>query len=332
MEQIAVSFTDWGVPKTWLTPLATIIDLWGNVLVENWTCKELGYWWYIYTFDRYSPEKVYLYVFDWWATLSSDYDRYKFGWNELDAYSNKYSWGRTAAPYFTTVNGRFDNVDKAIQKAVKSRKEYNDKEVKKSLNEIKKEIKWKWGYDVYKKISELWNILSDIKQSVVDTSATNEWNSSKNFSGINGKLDLMAEYVVKIKSEIDNQLSTIDENVAQRIMESNNNLNENMNSRVTLEQLLQQVDRLETQIREVVDAVVSKRLPQELTDKFDLNVSRKWEMSDEDLASALWVNQWLSEWLNEWMDMWMWEGMWEPREMEWNPSIQWLWEVNMPLS
>ena len=332
MEQIAVSFTDWGVPKTWLTPLATIIDLWGNVLVENWICKELGYWWYIYTFDRYSPEKVYLYVFDWWATLSSDYDRYKFGWNELDAYSNKYSWGRTAAPYFTSVNGRFDNVDKAIQKAVKSRKEYNDKEVKKSLNEIKKEIKWKWGYDVYKKISELWNILSDVKQAVVDTSATNEWNSSKNFSGINGKLDLMAEYVVKIKSEMDEQLSVMDENVAQRILESNQNLNEWMANKVTLDQLLQQVDRLEDKLNEVVDSVVSKRLPQELTDKFDLNISRKWWMSDDDLASALWVNQWLSEWLNEWMEMWMGEWMWEPREMEWNPSIQWLGEVNMPLS
>ena len=269
MEQIAVSFTDWGVPKTWLTPLATIIDLNGNVMVENWTCKEIWYGRYIYNFDRYSPEKVYLYVFDWWSALSSDYDRYKFGWNELDAYSNKYSWGRTAAPYFTTVNGRFDNVDKAIKNAVKSRKEYNDKEVKKSLNEIKKEIKWKWWYDVYKKLNDLDKILSDVKQAVVDTSATNDWNSSKNFSGINGKLDLMAEYVMKIKSDMDNQLSTIDENVAQRIMESNNNINENMNTRVTLDQLLQQVDRLETQIREVVDAVVSKSLPQELTDKFD---------------------------------------------------------------
>ena len=331
MEQIAVSFTDWGVPKTWLTPLATIIDLWGNVLVENWTCKELGYWWYIYNFDRYSPEKVYLYVFDGWSVLSSDYDRYKFGWNELDAYSNKYSWGRTAAPYFTTVNGRFDNVDKAIKNAVKSRKEYNDKEVKKSLNEIKKEIKWKWGYDVYKKLNELDKILSDVKQAVVDTSATNDWNSSKNFSGINGKLDLMAEYVVKIKSEMDEQLSVMDENVAQRILESNQNLNEWMANKVTLDQLLQQVERLEEKLNEVVDSVVSKRLPQELTDKFDLNISRKWWMSDEDLASALWVNQWLSEWLNEWMEMWMGEGMWEPREIEWNPSIQWLWEVNMPL-
>lgn len=332
MEQIAVSFTDWGVPKTWLTPLATIIDLNGNVMVENWTCKELGYGRYIYNFDRYSPEKVYLYVFDWWSVLESDYDRYKFGWNELDAYSNKYSWGRTAAPYFTSVNGRFDNVDKAIQKAVKSRKEYNDKEVKKSLNEIKKEIKWKWWYDVYKKLDDLDKILSDVKQAVVDTSATNDWNSSKNFSGINGKLDLMAEYVVKIKSEIDNQLSTMDENVAQRIIESNNNLNENMNSRVTLEQLLQQVDRLETQIREVVDAVVSKRLPQELTDKFDLSVSRKWEMSDEDIMNAIWTGEWLEQWLNEWMDIWMSEWLWEAREIEWNPSIQWLWEINMPLS
>ena len=332
MEQIAVSFTDWGVPKTWLTPLATIIDLNGNVMVENWTCKELGYWWYIYTFDRYSPEKVYLYVFDWWSALSSDYDRYKFGGNELDAYSNKYSWGRTAAPYFTTVNGRFDNVDKAIKNAVKSRKEYNDKEVKKSLNEIKKEIKWKWGYDVYKKLNELDKILSDVKQAVVDTSATNDWNSSKNFSGINGKLDLMAEYVVKIKSEMDEQLSVMDENVAQRILESNQNLNEWMANKVTLDQLLQQVDRLEDKLNEVVDSVVSKRLPQELTDKFDLNISRKWWMSDDDLANALWVNQWLSEWLNEWMEMWMGEDMWEPREMEWNPSIQWLGEVNMPLS
>ena len=111
-----------------------------------------------------------------------------------------------------------------------------------------------------------------------------------------------------------------------------NNLNENMNSRVTLEQLLQQVDRLESQIREVVDAVVSKRLPQELTDKFDLNISRKWDMSDEDIMNALWGGWWLEQWLNEGMDMWMSEWLWEAREMWWNPTIQWLWEVNMPLS
>jgi hypothetical protein len=73
-------------------------------------------------------------------------------------------------------------------------------------------------------------------------------------------------------------------------------------------------------------------LPQELTDKFDLNVSRKWGMSDEDIMNAIWVGEWLEQWLNEWMDIWMSEWLWEAREIEWNPSVQWLWEINMPLS
>lgn len=338
MEQIAVNFTDGWVPKTWLTPLATIIDLNGNTMVENGVCKELWYWWYVYNFDRYSPEKVYLYVFDGWDTLESDYDRYRFGGNELDAYSNKYSWGRTAAPYFTSVNGRFDSIDKAIKDAVKSRKEYNDKNVIKGLSEIKKEIKGKGWYDVYKKLDSLEKILSDVKKSVVDTSATNDWNSSKNFSGLNGKLDLMAEYVVKIKSDIDNQLSTLDEDVAQRIQESNENLNQWMSNRVTIEQLLQQVDRLERKLNEVVDSVVSKRLPKELTDKFDVNINRKPAMSDEEVMAALWLDMWMNEWLNqgmeEWMDMGMSEWLGEAREWWVNAPVdmQWIAEPEMPLN
>ena len=337
MEQIAVSFTDWWIPKTWLTPKINIIDLWGNLMVEEGELKELGFWWYIYSFDRYSPEKVYLYQFDGWEELTNDYDRYQFGGNALDAYSNKYSWGRTAAPYFTSVNGRFDSIDKAIKDAVKSRKEYDDKEVKKGLADIKKEIKGKGWYDVYKKLDSLEKILSDVKQSVVDTSATNDWNSSKNFSGINGKLDLMAEYVVKIKSDIDNQLSTLDEDVAQRIQESNDNLNQWMSNRVTIEQLLQQVDRLERKLNEVVDSVVSKRLPRELTDKFDVNINRKPAMSDEEAMAALWLDMWMDEWLNqgmeEWMSMWMEEWLGETREWWVNAPVdmQWIAEPEMPL-
>ena len=347
MEQIAVNFTDWWVPKTWLSPTVTIIGRDWQKYIEDWLCTELGYWWYIYNFDRYNPEKVYLYVFDGGSALSSDYDRYKFGGNEFDAYSNKYSWGRTAAPYFTSINGRFDWVDKAIQKAVKSRKEYNDKEVRKSLSEIKTAIKWKCGYDVYKKLDSLSWILSDIKQAVVDTSATNDWNSSKNFSGINGKLDLMAEYVVKIKSDIDNQLSTMDEEIANRIVESNESLNNTMSNRVTIEQLLQQVERLENKLNEVVDSVVSKRLPQELTDKYDVNVSRKGWMSEEEVMQALWIptnygnKYWLNQWMSEWIEMWMNEGMeewmeewlWMAREQWVNAPVdmQWIAEPEMPL-
>ena len=329
MEQIAVSFTDWWVPKTWLTPKINIIDLWGNKMVENWILREVGYGWYIYNFDRYSPEKVYLYQFDWGEELSNDYDRYQFGGNALDAYSNKYSWGRTAAPYFTSINGRFDWVDKAIKEAVKSRKEYNDKEVKKSLNEIKKEIKWKWGYDVYMKLENLAGILSDVKQAVVDTSATNDWNSSKNFSGINGKLDLMAEYIVKMKQDVDNQISMVDDNVANRIMETNDNFNQWMSNRVTIDQLLQQVERLETKLNEVVDAVVSKRLPREITDKFDLNVTRKPAMSDEEMMSILGINQGMNEGMNMGMEEWLGEA----REWWVNAPVdmQWIAEPEMPL-
>jgi len=344
MEQIAVSFTDGWVPKTWLTPKVTILDKGGNVYIQNGELKELWYWWYIYNFDRYSPEKVYLYLFDWWSALSW-YDRYIFGGNELDAYSNKYSWGRTAAPYFTAIDGKFEWINKAINKAVKSRKDYDDKEVRKGLAEIKKEIKGRSWYDVYKRLDSLGKVLDDVKQSVVDTSVTNDWNSSKNFSGINGKLDLMAEYVVKIKSELDNQLSTMDEEIAQRIQESNDNINQWMSNRVTIDQLLQQVERLEDKLNEVVDSVVSERLPQELTDKYNVNVSRKPRMSDEEALRALWIDMWLNEWVNEglnegmelwmseWMEQWMEDWLGTAREAQMNAPVdmQGIAEPEMPL-
>ena len=322
MEQIAVSFTDWGEPKTWLTPTVNIIDLAGNTLVSNWVCQELGNGWYIYNFDRYSPEKVYLYQFDWWAALSSDYDRYKFWGNELDAYSNKYSWGRTAAPYFTSVNSRFDKVDKSF-KDIKKLK-YDDKEVVKSLNEIKDVVKWQWWDSLKSKLDSLLRNLRAVQDAVVDTSATNEWNSSKNFSGINGKLDLMAEYIVKMKEDVDNWLWTLDDNVAQRIMESNANLNEWMANRVTIKQLLQQVERLENKMNTVLDAFVKTQmewmLPKNITDRYDVNLSQK-QMSDEDIMSALWINEWLNQWMNEWIEMWMEESIWEPRPEQVNAPV-----------
>lgn len=346
MEQIFVSFTDWWVPKTWLSPKVNIIDLWGNVMVENWLCKEVGYGWYSYNFDRYSPEKVYLYQFDWGSELSSNYDRYKFWWNELDAYSNKYSWGRTAAPYFTSINWRFTDIDKAIKDAVKSRKEYNDKDVKKSLTEIKSAIKGKWGYDVYKRLDGLGNVLEEIKKSVVDTSSSVDWNNANNFNWLNGKLDLLAEYIVKMKNDIDTEINTVDDNVAQRIEESNTNLNEWLSSRVTIEQLLQQVERLEDRLSEVVDAVVSKRLPQELTDKYDVNVSRRGQpMSEEEMMRALGLNMWTNEWIgegvneglnwgiNEGMEQWLDEWLGEGREIKSNAPVdmQWIAEPTMPI-
>ena len=341
MEQIAVSFTDWGVPKTWLSPKVTIIGRDGTVYIENWALKELGYWWYIYNFSKYSPEKVYLYMFDGGSELSSDYDRYKFGGNEFDAYTNKYSWGRTAAPYFTSINGRFDKVDKLFKDAEKNR--YKDTEVIKNLNDIKKQIKWSW---VNTKLNQLESILSDIKQSVVDTSATNDWNSSKNFSGINGKLDLMAEYIVKMKEDVDNELNTVGDTISQSIADSNTSLSEWFSKNITIEQLLQQVGRLEDKMEEVLNTFMTTnlnwQLPKELVDKYDVQLNRKW-MSEEEMMAALWIptnagNQyWLNQWMNEWMSMWMEEGMSEwlgesrPAQLNAPVDMQWIAEPEMPM-
>lgn len=333
MEQIAVSFTDGWVPKTWLTPKVTILDRAWKVYVTNWELKELWYGWYIYNFAKYSPEKVYLYVFDWWDTLTNSYDRYIFGGNELDAYSNKYSWGRTAAPYFTSVNGRFDWLDKAIKWMDKLK--YDDWEVKKSLNEIRKEVK-RWA--LYDKINWLSDILNEIKQSVVDTSATNDWNSSKNFSGINGKLDLLAEYIVKMKEDVDTELWTLDENVAQRITETNTNLNEWLSKWVTIEQLLQQVERIENKLNEVVDWIVQEKLPSNLLDNYNITATRKPPMSDEEMMAAIgmweWLNEWIEEWIEMWMGEWMSEWLWEAREAWVNAPVdmQWIAEPEMPLN
>ena len=334
MEQIAVSFTDGWIPKTWLTPKVTIIDLWGNTLVDEWVCKELWHWWYIYTFNRYSPEKVYLYQFDWWDTLTNDYDRYKFGGNELDAYSNKYSWGRTAAPYFTSVNGRFDRIDKSFNDVKKLK--YDDSELKKGISEINSVLKWQWWDSFKSKLDSILRNIRDVQEAVVDTNTANAWNSSKNFSGINGKLDLLAEYVVKMKEDVDTWLWNLDENVSQKISESNVNLNEWISTKVDLEQLLQQVERLENKMNTVLDTFVKTQmewmLPKDITDRYDINLTQK-KMSDEDLMAALWINQglneWMEEWINEWLEGWLWEA--RPEQINAPVDMQWIAEPTMPM-
>lgn len=342
MEQIAVNFTDGWVPKTWLTPTVTIIDRAWNTYIENWALKELWYWWYIYNFDRYSPDKVYLYVFDWGSALENDYDRYKFGGNEFDAYSNKYSWGRTAAPYFTSINGRFDRVDKSIKDAIKKREKYDDTAVRSDLSEIKNIVKWKWGFDIADKLVELRRVLDAISKSVKDES------SSKWVSNVNEKLDLMAEYVVQMKENLDSELNSIDENVAARIEESNANLNEWMSNKVNIDQLLQQVERLEERMNTVLDTFVRTQmewlLPKEISDQYDMNITRKGGMTDEEISEALgiptneWNQYWLNQWLNEWMEMWMEEGLneglWEARPEEMNAPVdmQGIAEPEMPIS
>jgi hypothetical protein len=86
-------------------------------------------------------------------------------------------------------------------------------------------------------------------------------------------------------------------------------------------------------------------LPQELTDKYDVNVNRKPRMTDEEALKALWIDMWLNEWVNEglnegmelWMSEWMEQGMeewlWAAREQWVNAPVdmQWIAEPEMPM-
>ena len=341
MEQIAVSFTKEWSPATWLTPTVTILMRNWEKVVENWLCNELGYGWYIYNFERYSAEKVYLYIFDWGATLD-DYDRYKYGGNEFDAYTNKYSRGRTAAPYFTSINSRFNNVDKAIKKAVEkvdSRKTYDDSALRKDISEIKNVINWKWGYDLADKLIELRRMIEEVSKSVKAES------SSKWVSTVNEKLDLLANYTVKMKEDVAKGLWYVWDTVMNGIAESNQNLNEWVSKIATAEQLLEQVSIITEKMQDVLDTFVRTQmewiLPKDITDRYDVNLNRK-PTDNELLSSALnqglseGINEWVNEWLNEWMEQgieeWLDEWLESAREMPSNAPVdmQWIAEPTMP--
>jgi hypothetical protein len=151
-----------------------------------------------------------------------------------------------------------------------------------------------------------------------------------------------------MKENLDSELNSLDENVAQRITESNTSLTEWMSNRVTIEQLLQQVERLESRMNEVLDTFVRTQmewlLPKEISDQYDMNITRKNWMTDEEISEALgiptnewnkyWLNQWLNEWMEMWMEEWLNEWLWEARPEQMNAPVdmQWIAEPEMPIS
>lgn len=338
MEQIAVSFTKEWSPATWLTPIVTI--LWKDwTMFVNWdSCKEIGYWWYIYNFQRYSSDKVYLYMFDWWDTLD-DYDRYKYGGNEFDAYTNKYSRGRTAAPYFTNVNSRFDRVDKSIKDAIKSRKAYDDSAIKRDLSEIKNIVNWKWGYDLADKLIELRRMIEEVNNAIKTES------SSKWVNELNNKLDMLAEYNVKTKEDVAKGLWFVWDSIMQWLNENSQMLNEWVSKIATAEQLLEQVNIITNKMQDVLDTFVRTQiewsLPKDITDRYDVNLSAR-DNDSEMLKAALnqglsewigeWMNEGIEEWMSEWLEEWMEEWLESAREMPSNAPVdmQWIAEPEMP--
>ena len=338
MEQIAVSFTKEWSPATWLTPKVTILMRNWEKIVEDWILNELGYGWYIYNFDNYNADKVYLYMFDWGDTLD-DYDRYKYGGNEFDAYTNKYSRGRTAAPYFTSINSRFNNVDKAIKKAVDTRKSYDDSAIRKDISEIKNIVNWKGWYDLADKLIEIRRMVEEVN-SAIKTESSSKW-----VKELNTKLDMLAEYNVKTKEDVAKGLWFVWDSIMQWLNENSQMLNEWVSKIATAEQLLEQVNIITNKMQDVLDTFVRTQiewtLPKDITDRYDVNLSAR-DNDSEMLKAALnqwlsewigeWMNEWIEEWMSEWLEEWMEEWLETAREPQSTAPVdmQWVAEPTMP--
>lgn len=119
MEQISAYFSNNWIPAVWLSPTINIVERNWTVRVVNWVCRAIpninGF--YIYDFNEYSSEKQYLWLRDWWESLS-DSDRYIAWNNDFDSYSFKQSWGRTVAattPYDDKwLKTKLDNIEKIV--------------------------------------------------------------------------------------------------------------------------------------------------------------------------------------------------------------------------
>lgn len=220
MEQISTFFSIGWLPAQGLSP---IVDIWfrnWDKKITWWILTEIGWWFYIYNFDDYSSDSQYLYLFDGWATLSTP-ERYRRGSNEMDAYTNKISWWRTAAT-ITNYTPDFDELKKLIDS-----KEYkqDDTKILKAIKGIKLE-KYK-PVDVDTPIKKLEGKLltsemvrSTVKEEIktipnLKQDITNIENTVDNrISQIESKLDMIVE---KLWLQLDRVVDSIQEKMEEKI-------------------------------------------------------------------------------------------------------------------
>ncbi len=275
MEQIAVSFTSSWVPTTGLSPIVNIWEKNGTKRVTDWACTEIAGWRYIYNFDKYNNDKIYLYQFDWTDTLS-DSDRYKFWGNEMDAYSNKYSRGRTAVP----ATNYMPNFSK-LEKGIKDVPQYNDTELKTLLKEMKNIIVWKGGYDVVDLVSKL------RKDVEVLSSAINTTNVTENVKEIANSIEMLNNSLESVENNMKWWLLEMEWMIWDRINSFDKNLSTNMDNKFTSEMLAQPVSRLEAKVEDLIKSTMSDTVPDVLLDKYEISLKRKWWNTDDEILSRL---------------------------------------------
>ena len=75
-------FTESWVPREWLTPVVTILEVKTGKVIADWVpMEEVWRWFYRYNFIKYKENIDYAILYDWWDQLQNT-ERYKASGNE----------------------------------------------------------------------------------------------------------------------------------------------------------------------------------------------------------------------------------------------------------
>lgn len=276
MEQIFTYFSNEWVPATGLSPTVNIWLRDGTHKVTNGACRELAGGFYYYNFDAYSPDKQYLYLFDGTATLG-DSDRYNSGANDLDAYTNKLSWGRTAAP----MTNYFDKSLKEVKDIISQPKDNSDilnsiQEIKKLLNKPKKEQK---QVDISK-------LLGTMEEKIIQSNAEITSGIKSHLTSENeliiSQLSDSVKQIIELSNNLHNEkkwmISKMEEWLLSNIQET---------KKTGEDGIWNAVKTLESKMEEVLWSILETKLLEKVGDMFDVKVTYKWskDKAIEELAN-----------------------------------------------
>jgi len=262
LERITTFFTENGVPKTGLSPTINIIEVNGTVRVTNWPLTEVGLWFYVYDFNYYDPDKIYCYQIDGTATLSG-WERYKFGDNSLDNYTNKYSFGRT---WFMIPT--YDKQFKDINKQFKSIKipEYNEKETQEMIKRLLAEIQGKNNNDVIDELSQIKDSMQKVAELIASIDAR-EW--------VNQVGTSLSETKENILEELRTIAQSLSDTIESKHWEMSANIEDKLDSKKLAEPLIQSQSSLEKKVEELFTAMVQKHVPERILNQFKVQLIKK---------------------------------------------------------
>lgn len=263
MEQIACHFLNAWVPATGLSPIMNIWEKNWRKVITNWPLQEIAWGFYIYNFNEYSPEKFYLYLVDWTATLS-DSDRYISGNNELDAYSNKNTWGRTVA---ATVSYKpdFDKLHAWMQ-SLQSTKPIDLKWMTSEIASLKKLLankKSDWSKE------DIIDRISSLERSLMVHSDMFKEEMKAHLS------EMTSSWLDNVIKSVLNEYKTSNKTYLETINGLSSSLAEKLDTLPNKTELTATGTQINSKLEEVIMTLAANYIKDHVTEMFDFSFKRK---------------------------------------------------------